>query len=93
MGWTFGLSACRLIVQVMIALERPNPDRWDDKVMGHRCRSETVAALKPMYPIAFLGAFGAKNKAVYGPLGNTPEGEPALFGLWIAVNEGAGFWL
>ncbi len=60
-------------------------------------------ALEPMYPLVFLDALGVtirdpesrqvKNKAVYGALGVTPEGEREVLGLWIANNEGTQFWL
>ena len=34
-----------------------------------------------------------KNKAVYIALSVTRDGEREVFGLWIADNEGAKFWL
>jgi putative transposase len=56
-----------------------------------------------VYPIVFLDALRVKirdaesrqvkNKAVYVALGVNPDGEREVLGWWIAVNEGAKFWL
>lgn len=57
--------------------------------------------LHSLYPIVYLDALVAKgrhegqvrNKAVYTALGINLDGEKEVLGLWIALTEGAKFWL
>jgi putative transposase len=57
--------------------------------------------LSAVYPILYFDALFVKtrqegpvtNKAVYLALGINLEGEKELLGLWVALTEGAKFWL
>lgn len=57
--------------------------------------------LDRVYPIVFLDAIRIKvrqsgqiiNKAVYMAMGINLEGQKEVLGLWIAVQEGAKFWM
>lgn len=62
-----------------------------------------LRALDAVYPVVIFDALRVKirdkdsriikNKAVYLAFGITGHGEREVFGLWIAENEGAKFWL
>lgn len=58
-------------------------------------------ALEKTYPIVYLDAIVVKikenghvqNKAVYGALAVTIEGQKEVLGLWVSSNEGSKFWM
>jgi putative transposase len=57
--------------------------------------------LEPLYPVIYMDGIrvtvrddgAVRKKVVYLCLGINPTGQQDVLGMWIAANEGAGFWL